>query len=79
MTPETLEAFYSERGYKKNRYGKWMSPTGNKRACIMTRVLRVECKLTYVDGSHEWVRLRSAYLGTLRVTGEGRLAGKWIF
>lgn len=77
MTKEEFVAWALSRGWHADRYGHLQKEVGDKqyRMKISNVAVRYESRITFADGKHEWVRLRSGYYKNLRVMPDGTLAG----
>lgn len=80
MTREALENYLAGFHFKKDRYGHFISPTGEYRYKFQARSVRYERKIHHPAGNYsparnEWMRLYSGFYSEISISPENRLLG----
>jgi hypothetical protein len=83
MTRADLEAWLTERGWTKDKFGHFRrraevhpAQNGDEYRYKLGRLaVRREVRCKHNDGSKSWVRLRSGYYKDISITPEGKLKG----
>lgn len=77
MTKEEFVAWALGRGWYADRYEHLQKEVGDKqyRMKISNVAVRYESRITFADGKHEWVQLRSGYFKNLSIASDGKIVG----